>query len=284
MVLALIRKDDGQGADRVAFGFADVSVFLHLTQDVVASLQRLLGIDGGVVSGRLVDNTYEAGALLEQQIAGLLVEIRARSSIYTVRVAAEEDGVQVHGDYFVLGVVALQLDCRDPLFELVLYEFEVFRPGDAGSSFVTREQRLGELLGDGTAAALAGIAHHDGLDGHAGKRAEIYAGMLVESGIFGGDRRIHEGFRQFLEGYVRTVFNVVCIEHLPVTADKLCSEIGLRVLQLFKRRNLCKSSHQKQAQSQYCKRRHEQDPPPFDYFFLGLKLHFQIGLKCEFSN
>ena len=284
MVLALIRKHDGQGADRVALSLAEVTVFLHLVQHMVAALQRLFRIDGGVVAGRLVDNAHKAGALLDEQIAGLLVEIGACGRIDAVSFAAEEDGVQIHGHDLVLGVVALQLDGGDPFLELVLDKLEVLGSGKAGGSLVAGEEGLGQLLGDGAAAALAGIAHHDGLHGHAGKGTEVDAGMLAEAGVLGGDRRVDERFRQLVEGYIRAVFYMVCIENFAVAADQLGGQIRLWILQFFKRWDLGKNTHQKQAQGQDQERRHKQDPPPFDYFFLGFKLHFRIGLKCEFSN
>ena len=157
VVLLLVAEGDGQGLQAVALGLGDEVVLGHLVQHVVAPLQRLFVVQYRVVAGRLVDHSHEAGPLFDGQVGRLLAEEGAGRRLDAVGVAAKEDGVEVHRDDFVLGVVALQLDGRDPLLQL-----DADHPGGAADlsalQFLAGIEGLGQLLGDGGAASLAGAA------------------------------------------------------------------------------------------------------------------------------
>ena len=70
----------------------------------------------------------------------------------------------------------------------------VFSPECVFEAFSTdaRIERLGELLGDGAAAALAGVVQHQGLHSHTPETLEVDAGVPVEAHVLGGHRSVHQ--------------------------------------------------------------------------------------------
>ena len=183
MVLDLIGEDDRELLDRVALGFREIAGLLHLPDHEVAAGDGLVHVQGRVVSGRLVDHSHQSRALLDVEVFRILGEESLGRSLDSVRSAAEEYGVEVHVDDLVLGVVSLELDCGDPFLELDPDHLHLGDARDTAVRIGSRIKSLCQLLGNGTASALAGIAHEQCLEQDSAETLEIDSGMLVEPGV-----------------------------------------------------------------------------------------------------
>ena len=274
VVLLLVGDHDGDLRDGIHIVPREVVVALHLPQHVVAAGERLLGIEGRVVAGGLVDHTHQAGSLFDRKVFGILCEKGVGRGLDAVGVAAEEDLVEIHRHDLFLGIIALDLDGGDPLLELDADHLDCPSAGDAALHVLTGIEGLGQLLGDGTAAALRGVSQEDRLEEHAAQAAEVDAGMPVEAGILGGDGRVDHVAGDLVVAYIRTVLDMIGIEDLAVVGDQQGGQVAVGILDLFERRNLGEEGHQQQAQQQAGKRQGDQDPEPLGYLFLRRRFHF----------
>ena len=276
VVLLLVIQFDGQRLQAVPLGLGDEIVLGHLVQDVVAAAQRLVVVEHRIVAGRLVDHTHQAGALLHEQFGGILAEEGIGCGLDSVGVAAEEDGVEIHRDDFVLGVVALELDGRNPLLDLDTHHLE-----DAAEfvavEFLTRIEGLGQLLGDGGTAALAGVVQEERLETHAGQSAEVDAGMLVEAGVFRGDHRIDQRLRKVGVLDERAVLYMIGIEYLAVFRKEFRGQVALGIFEFLERRNLGEDRHAEQGHEENGNGRQDNPPEPFGRFLCHKKVNYVKG-------
>ena len=187
MVLLVVIQHYGHGHQGVRVGLGDEAVLAHLADDVVAAGDGSVVVEHGVEAGGLVYCSDQDRALLEVELRGLLIKEGIGRCLDAVGVAAEEDGVHVHGHDLVLGVVALELDGRYPFLELADHQLERCFAGEFAGGLLPGEEGLGQLLGDGAASSAGtGIAQEDGLDPDPGQAAEVDAAVIVEADVLGG--------------------------------------------------------------------------------------------------
>ena len=127
----------------------------HLRDHEVPSGQRLVRIEGRVVSCRLVDHTYESCALLHCKVYRILSEECLGSGLDSVCITSKEHLIHVHVHDLVLGIVALELHGCDPLLQLDPYHLKYRNTRNLAAHVLTRIEGLGELLGDRTSTSLA---------------------------------------------------------------------------------------------------------------------------------
>ena len=233
MVLDLVGQLDRNLDYGVALRRRDVTVLRHLPDHEVAPFQGAVRVEHRVVAGRLVDHSHEQRRLLHGKVGRLLGEEGLGRSLDSVCSASEEDGVQVHIHDFLLGVVALQLHCRNPFLELGAHHHHFGPPRNLAVHLLSRIEGLCKLLGDGASAALAGVAEQYGLHRHTGEAAHIYAGMPVETGVLRGYGGIHEMLGELVVTHVGPVLNMESGQHLAVFGYHLGRKLVVRVLQLF---------------------------------------------------
>ena len=155
VVLHLICKSDRYLYYGIAFFFGDISVPCHLAYYEIAAVESHVGVEDRIVAGRLVDHSHEHRRLFYREIGRLFGEERLRRCFDSVCPASEENGVEVHVDYFFFGVVPFQLDRGYPFFEFGSDHHDFGPAGNLAVHLFARVQGLCELLGDGTAASLA---------------------------------------------------------------------------------------------------------------------------------
>ena len=215
---------------------AEVAVVVHLGEDDIAALQRVVGVQHGAVGRGGFEQSHEYGGLVDVQLGGRLVEEGLRGGLDAEGIAAEVDGVEVHGENLLLGVVVLQLDGHDPLTEL----------GEdgatAGVGLAHLVEVLGQLLGDGGAAAGGAMASDDSLEEHAEETACVDAGVAVETGVLGGDEGIDEVGGKLVVGDVGAVLEAYVAQHLAVVADDLGGLQAVGILDVLELRHVANPS------------------------------------------
>ena len=250
---------------------SDVAGLVHTADYQVPAGLGLVVVQNRIVAGRLVDDADQGGRLLYVQLGWLLGEIRLRGRLYAVGPASEEDGVQVHGYNFVLGIAPFELDGGGPFAQLDPYHLQFV------AHFLTRIEGLGELLGDGTSSSLAGIAHQKGAEEHASEALEINAAVLLETGVLGSDGSVDYIGGDVLILDIGPVLDVEGGDYFPVHGNKLGCEIVVRMFKLRKGRDVginpycCK-------QSGYGKHPGGKQGPEPDYNFLSRTI-FHYGRK-----
>ena len=179
--------------ERVALGLGEVVVLAHEVEHDVTTLQRVVGIDEGIIIGGGLEHAYEDGGVLGREVLRLAVKVGLTSGLDAEGVRAEIDRVGILREDFVLGEEELELIGRDPLLAL---EDEHLDAGDvaqqSGGVFRTcAEQVLGQLLGDGgctTRIVMKGVI----LQG-SGKGLIVDTMMAIEALVLG----IDEGFPEY---------------------------------------------------------------------------------------
>ncbi len=135
-----------------------------------------------VVVGRGLGQPGQQGALGQVQVAHVLVEIGLGCGLHAVGHVAIVDLVEVQRQDLVFGVAARQPPGQYGFAQLALERLLV-------PLLRAQQQVAGQLLGDGAAArqdlAAAQVDPQRPDDGH-----RIHAGVGVEAGILGGDRRL----------------------------------------------------------------------------------------------
>ena len=263
-------KHDGKSLKGIALGLGEVFHRAHSVQHQVAALQGIVRIDGGVVAGGLVHHSHQHGAFLNQKVRGLLAEELVRGAGNAIGVGTKEDGVQVHVHNLFLGVVSLQFDGRNPFLELDPDHLHLAHPFSAGI------QGLGQLLGDGGAAALGGIPAQEGFEHHAGQGLDVHARMLIKALVFRGHGGLDQRGSQFVIAYESSVLYMVGGKDLSFLRNDLGGQLGVRVLQLLQGRDVRKGPDQAQQQEQSHERSNQKDPVPLDNFFLLVLSHLVI--------
>ena len=110
------------------------------------------------------------------------VKIGSGGRLDTHGLIPEINGVEVHGQYLILGVFAFQFGGHYPFFEFEENQFHLVH------LLVAREQVLGQLLGDSAAAALVVEGEHTAR--HTEQGAHIHTGVLVKTRVLRGNQGI----------------------------------------------------------------------------------------------
>ena len=116
-------------------------------------------------------------ALGQGDIRGVLAEIGARGGLHAVGVFAQIDLVQIDGQDFIFGEILFQAIGQNGLLHLALV-----------AALGGQQELLDELLRD-SAAALAGAAFAEIVDGRAGDGQRVHAHVPVEGVVLGGQKR-----------------------------------------------------------------------------------------------
>ena len=132
---------------------------------------------------------------------------------------------------------------------------------------------LGQLLGDGGAAALGGIPRKEGAEKHAAQGLEIHTGMLVEAFVLRSHGGLDQRGCQFLIGDESPVFYMISSKDFPFFRDDLGGQLGVRIFQFFDGGDICESPYEAKQQHHKEHRGDEQNPEPPGYFFLCTVRH-----------
>ena len=126
-------------------------MLLHEIQNDITTLQRILGIDEGIIIGGSLEHAHEDGSILGCQILRLAVEVGLAGSFDAKRIGTEINGIGILRENLVFGKEILELVGSNPL--LALHD-KHFQPRDIAQKtrrvFATStEEILSQLLGDG---------------------------------------------------------------------------------------------------------------------------------------
>ena len=141
--------------------------------------------------------------------------------------------------------------------------------------FLTGIEGFRQLLGDGGTAALAGVAGQERLEKDAEKAGNVDAGMAVETGVFGGDRRLHEVQGEFFVTDECPVLDMVGGQDLAFLRDDLGGQLAVRVLQFLVGRDLRERPDDYQKQQYQGNRGEKEDPEPADDLLFGILCHLK---------
>ena len=235
---------------------------MHSADNQVPARLGLVVMEHRVEAGRLVDDAYQRGRLLDVELGRQLGEVGLGGRLDAIGPAAEEDGVEVHRENLVFGVAALQLDGGGPFAELDPDHLEF------AAHLLTGVEGLGKLLGDGTSSSLAGIPHQHGTEENARKTGEIDSAVGVETRVLGGDRRVDYVGRDVLVLHVGAVFDVEGADDLSVRGDELGGEIVVRMFELGEGWDVGAEPYCRKQPNHREYREKEQAPEP-DYYLLA---------------
>ena len=219
--------------ERISLGRCEHALLLHLLEHGVAAQTRTIGMAHGIVVGGILHHSDKCGRLLNVEVLGGLSEIYPRGRLDSHCVVEEVELVEIHLDNLILRVVALELHGYHPFYGLL----ERTVDDSVGSGGI---ELFGQLLGDGGAAAGVFLAHDKRLDKHTHECAHIDAGMVLETGILGGDESVDHVLRDFVVVGVYAVARiaVVTAHFLAVGRIENGSELIVGVLQLLDRRHI----------------------------------------------
>ena len=217
---------NGQCLDGVELRFVQITIFLHLAEDHVAAVHGGLIVASRTVFGGRFEHADQEGSLLGVDFRWALVEIGACRGFDADSLVAEIHGVEVHGQNLILGVFAFQLGGDDPLLEFDEHQLDLVH------LLAAREQVLGQLLGDGAAAALVVEGEHAAR--HAKQGTHVHARMLVETGVLRGNQGVLQRLRQVTVLAVGAVFQIVGAQQLAVLRNDLGGQVCGRILQFGK--------------------------------------------------
>ena len=174
MVIAVEIQAQGLQLQLLHLGSGNIAGLLHLSEHYITALHTALGVPDGIEIAGILAHTYQCGALSNIQILGILAEVSPGGCLDTYCIVKEIEIVQVHGQNLLLRIVLLQFQGNYPFYRF-LQESLLDVSGLLGV------QLLGQLLGDGTAAA--GTLPHQDTTFYNGseKGLEINTAMIVET-------------------------------------------------------------------------------------------------------
>ena len=284
VVLDLIVQGDRNLLDGIPLGLVDVAGLFHLANHEIPAVQGLVGIEGGIVASRLVGHAHQHGALLHVEFGRHLAEESLRGGADSVCVASEEDGVEIHRHDLVLGVVPLQLYGGDPFLQLGPEHLEMVDPGDFPSHAHTRVERLGQLLCDGAASSLVGLAQEDGLEQHAAKPLEVYSRMPVETGVLGGYCGVDDVGGEFFVSDVGPVLYMESRKDFTSFSYDLRRKLAVRVLQFPEGRDVGEHPDEQDHEHQEQYRKRNEYPEPLGDFLSCLLSHNKDKFITKFGK
>ena len=144
-------------------------------------------VDVRRVFGRRLEQAGEHRGFREIDVARRLVEVEMRRAVDAEGAAAHIGAVEIEFQDFILGEPRLQPDRQKGFLHLAL-----------DGALVVEEQVLRQLLGDRRTA----LAHAAGLrvgDERARGAGDVDAEMIVETAVFGGERRLDQIVRKILQ-------------------------------------------------------------------------------------
>ena len=169
---------------------ADNTVFRHAVEHEVAALQAVFGVVDGVVVGGRLRNAHERGRLVDGEVLRVLREVALGGGLDAIGARAVVDGVQVHEQDLVFGVLLLELLGDVHLANLAL-------EGDV-AHLVGQDGVAHELLGDGGRALER--AAHEVVHERTGHTEVVNACMAVEALVLGGHRAFQHVLADLVEG------------------------------------------------------------------------------------
>ena len=176
---------------------------------------------------------------------------------------------------FLLRVIALQLDRDDPLDGLLEQALHhVVRPG--------RIELLGELLGDGAAAARVLLHQDAALQDGAEQGLGVDARVVGEAHVLRGDEGMDEVGRQFVVAHVDAVLLTIRIgaQGLPVGGQDFGGKLVVGILQVLHRRHVANPSLRDGIEHDHAGQHAEDEEYPqgnYDFLYHGSDDAYFIG-------
>ena len=153
----------------------DVAVRQHAIQHEVATREAVVLMVDGIVVRRRLRNADERGRFGQRELACMLREVALRRGFNAVGAGTVVDGIKVHEQDLVFGVLFLQLDGEVHLAHLALERDIVHLVG--------QDSVAHELLRDGGRALLAGTGE---VHVHRARDArEVETAVFVEALVLG---------------------------------------------------------------------------------------------------
>ena len=177
----LFGQGDSLGLGGVELGLGDIPLGVHLIQHVVAALDELLGVRGGVVLRRVLRDGGERRALGQGQILDMLAEILDGAGLHTVDDAGQRDRVQVRLKDGLLAVLVVQTQCTEDLAHLT-HVVLLAIAGQVLDELLLQRGRTAVRAPD----AVAGESVQRRADG----ALEVDAGLGAEVLVLDGDDRV----------------------------------------------------------------------------------------------
>ena len=177
----LFGQGDSLSLGGVELGLGDIPLGVHLIQHVVAALDELLGVRGGVVLRRVLRDGGECRALSQGQILDMLAEILDGAGLHTVDDAGQRDRVQVRLKDGLLAVLVVQTQRTEDLAHLTHVVLLVIA-GQVLDELLLQRGRTAVRAPD----AVAGESVQRRADG----ALEVDAGLGAEVLVLDGDDRV----------------------------------------------------------------------------------------------
>ena len=177
----LFGQGDSLGLGGVELGLGDIPLGVHLIQHMVAALDELLGVRGGVVLRRVLRDGGECRALGQGQILDMLAEILDGAGLHTVDDAGQRDRVQVRLKDGLLAVLVVQTQRTEDLAHLTHVVLLVIA-GQVLDELLLQRGRTAVRAPD----AVAGESVQRRADG----ALEVDAGLGAEVLVLDGDDRV----------------------------------------------------------------------------------------------
>ena len=174
-------QGDSLGLGGVELGLGDIPLGVHLIQHMVAALDELLGVRGGVVLRRVLRDGGERRALGQGQILDMLAEILDGAGLHTVDDAGQRDRVQVRLKDGLLAVLVVQTQRTEDLAHLTHVVLLVIA-GQVLDELLLQRGRTAVRAPD----AVAGESVQRRADG----ALEVDAGLGAEVFVLDGDDRV----------------------------------------------------------------------------------------------
>ena len=218
--VGLLLGDEAQA--RLLVGHFVQNQFLALLIQLSWGLVAVFGLDrdGGErpVHGRVVGDGDEAGALRQIQLLHVLAEVVLGRRLDAVAALAQIDGIEIHLQDGLLGVLLLKLQCPEDLRDLPL-----------DGALVVPRQVLQQLLGNGgPAVGVGGVGEHvhRGADG----APPVHAVVLEEALVLDGHRRLPQLLREvriLLHDAVFLIVERLELDPLPAVLVLIVDDGGL---------------------------------------------------------
>jgi len=200
-----------------------------------------------------------------------------------VSVRAELHRIEVHRGDLLLGIIVFEFEGRDPLLQLRRHELGFADDGAAVARRIARKEVLGQLLGDGRAAALRGVLQQQRFHRHTRQRGDVDARVTAEADILGRDERRDDrrhlvpaqaDVKRRVRGKEIGILHVGAVLHekgaddLAVLGIDLRGEVAAGILQLLERGHAPEHAQRRQQQhhGQERERRKRHTPDPFYRF------------------
>ncbi len=211
---------DTAGDGGVMISLEDFPLAEHFVQDLVAPLDGVFRMDGGIVEAGAVDQPGEQGSLRQGEVFGGGAEEVPGCGLDTVRIPVEEHDIEVALEDLVLGVLLFQFDGELHLAHLVADALLPAEDDLIGS--VRGQQGLVDhvrhvLLGQ-RRCALPAAAGQVGCE-RPENPLRVDAGVLVEAAVLDGDNRVPDVGRHLVQPDLHAVLREEGGDQLPVRAQ-----------------------------------------------------------------